>query len=335
MSYYASGVLPWTVSEEDEERFRRILRRLLAFFLLFSLIFPWLPVPKPDRDQVAEVPPRLAKLLLEQKPVPPVVQPRAPELPIPQTVKPKVPVPEKTQIARPAPKPDATARTEAARKKASRSGLLALQDDLADLRDNAAPDKLRADLKPGPGIGRGVGAGVGMAGSGPPLGEGARALITSKATAGSGGIANSRFSYGTGGGGLAGRSTTKVNSSIGGGAGGGGGGGGGSGGTLSRGGSGRAARSIEDIQLVFDRNKSSIFALYNRALREDPTLAGKVVLKLTIQPNGDVTVVAIVSSELNAPELERKLAARIRQFDFGAKDVDTMVVTYPIDFLPS
>jgi len=29
MSYYASAALPWTVSEEDEQRFRTILRRLL------------------------------------------------------------------------------------------------------------------------------------------------------------------------------------------------------------------------------------------------------------------------------------------------------------------
>ncbi|MCL6569647.1 MAG: hypothetical protein K6T35_12430 [Meiothermus silvanus] len=34
-------------------------------------------------------------------------------------------------------------------------------------------------------------------------------------------------------------------------------------------------------------------------------------------------------------ELERKLLARIRQFDFGAKDVETMTVTWPVDFLPS
>ena len=30
-----------------------------------------------------------------------------------------------------------------------------------------------------------------------------------------------------------------------------------------------------------------------------------------------------------------KLLARVRQFDFGAKDVDQMVVTWPVDFLPS
>jgi hypothetical protein len=43
----------------------------------------------------------------------------------------------------------------------------------------------------------------------------------------------------------------------------------------------------------------------------------------------------IVSSELNTPALEAKLLARVRQFDFAAKDVDQMVVTWPVDFLPS
>ena len=44
---------------------------------------------------------------------------------------------------------------------------------------------------------------------------------------------------------------------------------------------------------------------------------------------------ARVKTVLNELELEGKLVARIRQFDFGAKDVDTMVVTWPVDFLPS
>ncbi|MDE2566836.1 MAG: energy transducer TonB, partial [Burkholderiales bacterium] len=112
-------------------------------------------------------------------------------------------------------------------------------------------------------------------------------------------------------------------------------GGHGAGGTLARGGSGKASRSIEDIKLVFERHKGAIYALYNRALRDDPSLQGKVVLELTIAPTGQVTRLRLVSSELKAPDLERKLLARIEGFDFGAKDVDTMVVTWPVDFLPS
>jgi periplasmic protein TonB len=114
-----------------------------------------------------------------------------------------------------------------------------------------------------------------------------------------------------------------------------GGGGGGKGGVLAKGNSGKATRSIEDIKLVFERNKGAIYALYNRALRDEPALQGKVVLELKIAPAGSVEGVRIVSSELKAEELEKKLLARIRQFDFGAKDVDVMVVTWPVDFLPS
>ena len=94
-------------------------------------------------------------------------------------------------------------------------------------------------------------------------------------------------------------------------------------------------RSLEEIRLVFERHKGAIYAIYNRALREDPTLQGKVVVELRISPAGSVTGCRLVSSELKAPELEQKLLVRIRQFDFGAKDVDEMVVSWPLDFLPS
>jgi len=86
---------------------------------------------------------------------------------------------------------------------------------------------------------------------------------------------------------------------------------------------------------VFERNKGSIYAIYNRALRDEPALQGKVVLKLTISPAGSVVDCRIVSSELKMPEVEAKLLARIKTFDFGAKDVNEMAINYPLDFLPS
>ncbi|MEW8259028.1 MAG: AgmX/PglI C-terminal domain-containing protein, partial [Candidatus Thiodiazotropha taylori] len=89
------------------------------------------------------------------------------------------------------------------------------------------------------------------------------------------------------------------------------------------------------IQLVFDQNKGAVYALYNRALRKDPSLRGKVVLELTITPAGKVSKCRIISSELNNPKLERKLVSRIKLFKFASKDVETAVVSYPIDFLPS
>ena len=99
--------------------------------------------------------------------------------------------------------------------------------------------------------------------------------------------------------------------------------------------SSKAARTREEVELVFDRNKSAIYAIYSRALRDNPALQGKVVLEVTIAPSGDVTDVHVVSSELGDPELERKLVARVRMFKFEARDVAPMTTTKPIDFFPA
>jgi TonB family protein len=340
-------VLPWTVSEGDEKRFRRILRRvLIACFVLF-LVMRFVPLPKAERA-AEPLPPQFAKLLIESKPVPPppVVKPQdnkaaGEEKKVadakPETTKPdpkKAPVPE---ARKPEPNKAPGEKLENARRKASGVGLLAMADQLAEIRGAPVAVQMRQDIKQGPGVGTGVGVGVG---AGNEAGIPTRALITSNATGGSGGINTAGYSRNTGGGGLAGRATTLVEGVAGGGGGGGAGGGGGGGGsgkggTLQRGASGKASRSIEEIKLVFERNKGAIYAIYNRALREEPSLEGKVVLELKIAPSGHVMDVRIVSSELKAAELERKLLARIRQFDFGAKDVDQITVTWPVDFLPS
>jgi len=334
---YRAAVLPWTGSSRDEARFRRILRIVLLVCLLLGVAIRLLPVPKADREHPEDLPPRLAKLLLEHEPPPPlpvIKPPPVPEAPAktavpkPVTAKPepvKAPVPEARQPVPDKPPGEVLAM---ARKKAAGVGLLAMKEDLAELRGAPMATQLKSDIKQGPGVGTGVGPGVGS-GVGPGIPT--RSLITSNATRGSGGINTAGYSRDTGGGGLAGRATTLVEGV----AGGGGGGGPGGGGTLQRGGSGKASRSIEEIKLVFERNKGAIYAIYNRALREDPTLQGKVVLELKIAPSGEVVDCKIVSSELKATDLERKLLARIKQFDFGAKDVAQMVVTWPVDFLPS
>jgi periplasmic protein TonB len=330
-------ILPWTRSSRDESRFRRILYLVMLLCLSFGVVIRVLPVPKPDQERPEELSPRLAKLLLEHQPVPPppvIKQQPVPKTPtktdVPKTAKKepaKIPVPEARQ---PIPEKPPGEVLEAARKKAAGVGLLAMKDELQELHGAPLALQLKSGIKQGPGVGTGVGAGVGP---GQGLGIPTRSMITSNATRGSGGINTAAYSRDTGGGGLAGRATTLVQGVAGGG--GGGGPGGGAGGLMQRGGDGKASRSIEEIRLVFERNKGAIYAIYSRALREDPTLQGKIVLELKIAPSGQVLDCKIVSSELKDTELERKLLARIKQLDFGAKDVALMIVTYPIDFLPS
>ena len=348
---FRAPVLPWAVSPEDEKRFRRILQRVLIACVIACLVFLLLPRPQEDRTQVQELPPRLAKLVLERElpPPPPPVKKEIPKdtKPEPSANKPDPARPEPPKAAtvpearRPQPNKPPGEVLDNVRRRAAGVGLLAMKDDLAELRGAPVAVQLRHDIKQGPGVGTGAGVGVG---AGTEAGTPTRALITSNAAGGSGGINTAAYSRNTGGGGLAGRATTLVEGVAGGGGGGGFGGGGvrggkgagdGTGGTLHKGGSGKASRSIEEIKLVFERNKGAIYAIYNRALREDPTLQGKVVVELKISPAGTVVDCKVVSSELKASELEGKLLARIRLFDFGAKDVEQMVVTWPVDFLPS
>lgn len=304
---YRSTDLAWSSSEDEDQRYRHYLKRTLQAFLVLAILLTLLPLPKIAREQVEELPPQLAKLLLERQapPPPPVTRATEPELKKPEAKKPEVkkkPEPKKQTV-------------EAARARAERSGLLAFKDELSDLRSAPTSKLDKAELAKGP---------VPAAGKAGPGLE--RSLITSSARTGSGGINTARLSRDTGGGGLGARSTGRVASPV---------GSGGGDGKLTRGGSGKASRSLEEIKLVFDRNKGAIYTIYNRALRQDPSLQGKVVVKLTISSAGQVLNCQVVSSELRNPELERKLVARIKQFNFGAKAVDTMVVTYPIDFLPS
>jgi TonB family protein len=348
---FRQSVLPWATALADEARFKRIRNRVLIVATLLCLLFLLMPKPKEDRTQVAELPPQLAKIVLEREtpaPPPPLpvkvdkkaeeqvanANPKKPEDPKPETV--KKPVPE-ARVPVPNKPPG---EIEGARRKAAGVGLLAMKDQIAEIRGAPVAVQLNQNIKAGPGVGSGVGAGVG---AGNEEGIPVRSLITSNATNGSGGINTAAYSRNTGGGGLAGRATTLVEGVAGGGGGGGAGGGGvrgdgtgaGRGGTLNKGGSGKASRSIEEIKLVFERNKGAIYALYNRALREDPSLQGKVVVELKIAPSGEVVDVRVLSSELKASELERKLLARIKQFEFSSKDVDVMVVSWPVDFLPS
>jgi protein TonB len=365
---FRKRVLPWSAASEDDARFRRIAERVLITCAIFFILMPWLPVKKPDPKVAPMVSVPMAKLLVENtpKPTPPPPQKAKVDIPKPppdqkvavNDTRPeppkaaKKPDPPKAANTKEPPVPEARQPIEGKppgeigiRQRVAGIGLLANSKDLQEMHGAPLAVQL-APVKQGPGVGTGVGVGVG---AGNEAGVPVRAMITSNATTGSGGINTAGYSTNTGGGGLAGRATTMVEGVIGGGGGGGaggggggrggtgvgGGGGGGSGGIATKGGGGKASRAIEDVRLVFERNKGSIYAIYNRALREEPGLQGKVVLKLTIAPSGAVTDLRIVSSELKQDEVESKLLARIRTFDFGAKDVNEMVVNYPLDFLPS
>ena len=302
--YFRTYDLAWEGDPESSERFRKYLRIGLILLVLFGLLFPLLPHPKKTAAEEA-IPPRLARVMIESQVKPPPPPPPPVEQP-----KPKIEPEKKTPI-----KPPPVDLKQQARQKAEKQ-LNQVKDELADLRE-------QLDMKP-------LEQTKNLTGAVGADSHAERSLITSKVGVGSGGItsANSSRGFGTGAGSLTGHDTGAVASSI------------ARSGLDSRGptrtgSSGKAARSREEIELIFDRNKGAIYSLYSRALRDQPELQGKMVLEFTVSPSGEVTMCRVVSSELNDPDLEKKIVARVRLFRFEAKDVETITTTKPIDFFPA
>jgi TonB family protein len=316
MVYSHSLALPWSISSEDERRFRKVLLITMVLTIALGIAMPLLPVFKKQVEQETELPPRVAKLIFEKRTEPkPKPKPKPAEKkpePKPEAKQEPKPLPKKTppKVAEtPKPKQPPVDALEQARKKASSAGLLALQDSLADLRDQNV-DELKGGTR--------------LSNSGAHAKTTERALITSKVGTGSKGINTSAMSRDAGSTRLSARTATEVKSSI-------------VKTSLKKDPKAErsASRSQEDIQIVFDKHKGAIFNIYNRALRQNPGLEGKVVFQLTIAPSGQVTAISVVSSELGDQALESKLLARIKMIDFGAKPVGSVTLTYPIDFLPA
>ncbi len=223
--------------------------------------------------------------------------------------------------------------------KVGKAGILAFKDKFASLAQDKIAPRLGAEAR--------YGAADDVGRSSSP------SMLTTSTPGSSGGINVGSLvrRVGGGGGGAGGGGTGR------GGMGGGGGSGlGGSGGGLgvgvgratspitsitggdrpkARGGLG-PSRTDEEIQIVFDRYKASFYRLYNRELRTNPALKGPMVLRLTIEPDGSVSLCVLQSTDMNAPNLAAQVVSRVRTMNFGAKDgVQAVTIVYPIDFLPA
>jgi hypothetical protein len=208
--------------------------------------------------------------------------------------------------------------------KVGEAGILAFRDEFASLAQDKAAPRLGAHAR--------------FSDADDAVPSSSRSMLTTNAPGSSGGIDVASLSRRVGGGGgggggggdgtgipgaPVGRATSPI-ASI-----------GGSDRPLAHGGPG-PARTDEEIQIVFDRYKASFYRLYNRELRNDPTLRGQMVLRLTIEPDGSVSMCVLQSTDMHAPDLAAQVVSRVRTLNFGAKDgVQALTIVYPIDFLPA
>ncbi|MFZ3192708.1 MAG: TonB family protein [Moraxellaceae bacterium] len=96
--------------------------------------------------------------------------------------------------------------------------------------------------------------------------------------------------------------------------------------------SGKSGRN--DVDRVINQAKGRLQAAYQRALDDDPTMEGNVVVRLKIKADGSVTSVSIVSSALNNKALEEKFLTILRGLKFSDGEFEEWNNTYTLNFLP-
>lgn len=327
----------WNFGEIADQRFRRLNTAILIIFIALSIAIPFIHLTGLQEGGGETLEERYVSFVPDAPPAEKVEEPKPeaedskeppkepPKAEKPQPEKPKEPPKAEPVKPQPEVKPQPTQAQlqQQARQVAQQSGVLAMADQLAELRDQSlqgldasrpvSTSRLTAQ------------AGTGATG-------GSSAAFADSASRGSSGIG----STGTGderrtqsGAGLGSRRTTVVEKPV------------GMGPDKTKPGQDGdklfAGRTLEEIQLTFDRNKGAFYAIFNRAMRENPNIGqGKIVVSITIAPNGMVTDCKVVSSSFNDADLERKIVQRVMLLNFGPKDVPPFTYpNYPINFMPS
>jgi hypothetical protein len=323
---YFNSQLPWVSSKTENNTFFKITVCVLVCTLLFAIYVTLSEVPEIPRAEQERIPPQLAKIILAQKPVPPApvieVEPE-PALPEPEIELKKVdevpPVPEpvvEKQIPKPKPaviEPSEQEKVAKARETAQSKGVLKFADQLASMRQQANLSNL---------------ANTTLSQGGGQAEQTARNVIAAPSLTGSGGIQTNALSTNVGAAGeLEGRRNTEFVAAS----------------------QGEAAlatkrleaqqqvigsRDLDQIRQTLDANKGAVYSLYRRALRSDPSIEGKLTVKLIIEANGTLSLVKLIDSELDAPELVAKLISRIGLIDFGSAQVTRTELEYAYNFLP-
>lgn len=291
----------------QDKKFTRILQSLVGLYLLLAVVIPFIEQVEVSREIKEKVPVQLAKIMLKEK-----------ELPIPEKPKEKLIEDKKPEEAKDKKElkvePPKTKR-QVAKQKAQTSGLAAMKDELFAMRD-------AFEVKPA------VTSKLNKASTSEVKVQ--RKLLASTANTQATNLSVAKTSQTVTSDELSTRATQQVrlseeevlastDTAV----------------AESLAAQKSGQRSEVALRRTLEANKSRLYARYNRALRKDPFLKGKVEFEIEILPSGKVNKVTIKSSELNNAKLERQLTVILRAIKFSAESVGTVVTIWSIDFLPS
>lgn len=303
--------LPWQTDTAQEERFKKILKRVVIPFLILFLLLPFLPEldlgPGEAEERIVKT-----KVILEPKivePPPPPPKPKPAEPVRPREVKPiPDPVPQEAPAYAPRSaeeQKDSIAKSQGLNNLSNQLGALRQKLDLAKLQNKNVSDSSQGKVM-----------------------HSDRQVLGKENVVRSDGIIVDDSDMRNAGVELAGYQATEVAGVIQGG---------------SEFGDPRSShlsyqqgkRDMESIRRTLEQTKSRVHTLYQKALLDHPDLGGKFKFKLVIEPSGEVSNLQLLTSELNIDDLEKQFLEHIKRVNFGAKEVSATSVEYTFVFLPS
>ncbi len=306
--------LPWQPDKRQEEAFKRTLRRLLIPLLLLFIVIPLLPVYEKEYEEreidLVKTKVVLEPIIIEEPEAPPVPEAKPKPKPKPEAkpkpLQKKVTQPKK---AKPAPRPIEKKKTVA-----EQHGLTALSSQLSSLTQSLDMQKLQRKT-----VSKSQGGRIARADS-TVLGEDQLTQKSEGIQVDDSQMKNENIA-------LAAHKSTELDGFV-------------LDGMPSSDSENfysdlAGQRSVESIRKVLEAHKSRAYIYYQRALRDNPSLSGTFIFQLVIQPDGTISNLRLVSSELNSPELEQRILSSIRQLKFGSKDVSPRSINYKFNFLPS
>lgn len=98
---------------------------------------------------------------------------------------------------------------------------------------------------------------------------------------------------------------------------------------LNKTGTKASARKAEHVtRVVLDHNRA-IQDCYRQALKKQPDIKGKIVVRFSVTPNGSVDLVEVIGSTIEYEPMIKCIVNRIRRWnDFGESDISLGTVSY-------
>lgn len=97
-----------------------------------------------------------------------------------------------------------------------------------------------------------------------------------------------------------------------------------------------SSRTAEEIAELVTQKRSQVMYVYNKHLRTDPLLMGRVEIAMIIHPSGRVSDVEIVSSNMYNQAFELELVRTVEQWRFGSvnENEGPLPIQLPFSFSP-